>query len=431
MVRGESTYQNIFMISMISVLMGQFYISPPGTDFRMTLAVFFMSLFLVYFEHYNAMLITLSVGLSTFLFRSVVYALGNGVPFFEAASIYAPVLSYYVLFGALFIALAVRRYFHQPFHFFIALWVCDTIPNLFEAFLRRTWVVVPFDRLVMTIAAVGAMRTIMVLFSFYLGRYYIGKSKRDEREKNYRELVLFISRLKTELFLLKKSRQDIEATMALAHDVYETAGDERLRGPLLKIAKDIHEIKKDYLRVIAGMDAIFSRDTEKKHMSIEEILTIVTDNVERLAGQREMKIQVSSSYDQFFTTEDFFPLISILNNLTVNSLEAMENYGYLEIVSQVVHDQVHLVVRDSGSGIAPGKEALIFDAGYTTKYDPITGKMSTGLGLSHVKHLVESYYGGRLTIESSPGMGTTVAVAVSRERLTGGGEANGVRTDHR
>ncbi len=431
MIRGESKYQNIFMISMISVLMGQFYISPEGTDFRMTLAVFFMSLFLVYFEHYNVMLITLSVGVSTFLFRSVVYALGSGLSFFESASTYVPVLSYYVLFGALFMALSVRETFHQPFHFFIALWVCDTIPNLFEAFLRRTWVVVPFDRLVMTIAAVGAMRTIMVLFSFYLGRYYIGKSKRDEREKSYRELILFISRLKTELFLLKKSRQDIEATMALAHDVYEEVEDEQLKAPLLKIAKDIHEIKKDYLRVIAGMDAIFTRDTEKKHTSIEEILKVVTDNVARLAEQRKMRIQVSSTYDQFFTTEDFYPLISILNNLTVNSLEAMANYGYLEIASRMEKDGIHLVVKDSGEGIAPEKKALIFDAGYTTKYDATTGKMSTGLGLSHVKHLVEDYFGGTLAINSTPSKGTTVELTIDSERLTKGGGEDGVRVDYR
>ncbi len=48
--RNKSVYVNILMISMVSVLMGQFYISPPNLGFRLTLAVFFMSLFLLYFR---------------------------------------------------------------------------------------------------------------------------------------------------------------------------------------------------------------------------------------------------------------------------------------------------------------------------------------------------------------------------------------------
>ena len=88
-------FRNVLMISMISVLMGQFYISPFNIGFRLTFAVFFMSLFLIYFENYSVMMITMSVGISTFLFRTIVYYLGSDISFFLVVIQYLPVLSYY------------------------------------------------------------------------------------------------------------------------------------------------------------------------------------------------------------------------------------------------------------------------------------------------------------------------------------------------
>lgn len=411
-------FRNVLMISMISVLMGQFYISPFNIGFRLTFAVFFMSLFLIYFESYSIMMITMSVGISTFLFRTIVYYLGSSMPFDLVLLQYLPVLSYYVFFGIFFKVFDVRSYFNQPFNFFLSLWICDAVPNIIEASVRKAWEIAEFDELIITIIIVGVIRTILTIAVYYFTRYYTDRLKRSEREKYYREIVVFISKLKTELFLLNKSRNDIEMAVSYIHECYDDLDeDNSMKKPLLKIAKDIHEIKKDYLRVIAGMNSVFKMDTNIKYMSIREILHIIKDNCEKLIESKGKKISVHIEYNQIFATEEFYSVISILNNLTINSIDSIETYGKILVKGNVESGEIVFSVSDTGEGVPKEKIDVIFKSGYTTKYDEHTGKMSTGLGLSHVKNIVEEYFRGTIKIVSEVQKGTEVLIRIPRMRI--------------
>jgi two-component system sensor histidine kinase YcbA len=78
-------------------------------------------------------------------------------------------------------------------------------------------------------------------------------------------------------------------------------------------------------------------------------------------------------------------------------------------------------VADNGTGIPEDQLKVIFQPGYSTKYDPRTGTMSTGLGLTHVKSLVE-YLSGSISVKSIPGSGTTFIIEIPLAQLTGEGE---------
>ncbi len=423
-IKNKQIIKDIFTISMISVLMGQFYLSPFNIGFRLTLAVFFMSLFLIYFKDYSIILITMSVGISTSVFRTLVFYLGNDIVIFEAIKMYTPVLFYYLFFGIFFKILDVRNLLDKPFQFFISLWICDAVPNIIEVIIRKAWQYSEFNKLIVTIIIVGALRTIVLLLAYYLTSFYYDKEKLVEREKYYREIIVFISKLKTELFILKKSRNDIENAVAYTHNYYDTIDDENLKKPILKIAKDIHEIKKDYLRVIAGMNSIFDTDTEIKEMTIEEILLIVKEHVINLVKQKNKKIDVYIEYNEMFKTKEFYTIISVLNNLTVNSIDAINNYGKIFIVASLKDDEILFVVEDTGEGIKNEKKEVVFNSGYTTKYDKETGKMSTGLGLSHIWNIVVENYNGTIDIESELNIGTKFLIKIPSNKIILGGDAD-------
>lgn len=221
---------------------------------------------------------------------------------------------------------------------------------------------------------------------------------------------------------MKKSRQDIENAVSYVHNHYDSIEDEEVKGPLLKVAKDLHEIKKDYLRVIAGMNSIFTMDSKERYMSIKDILSIVKDNLEKLSIERKKKIVVNTNYDTIFLTTEYYTLISMLNNLTVNSMDAIASFGAIDINCRMDDASVIMEVRDTGEGIKPEKLNLIFETGYTTKYDKVTGEMSTGLGLSHIKNLMDEYYGGKVEVESEKEKGTCFTLIFPKDKIMKGGD---------
>ena len=97
----------------------------------------------------------------------------------------------------------------------------------------------------------------------------------------------------------------------------------------------------------------------------------------------------------------------ILDNLIKNALDAMENCIHKRLTIETRQEGSDILIRvtDTGEGIPKDSLDRIYRPDYTTK--PL-GK-GTGLGLASVKTMVEAY-GGRISVESVEGEGTTFTV---------------------
>jgi Na+/proline symporter/signal transduction histidine kinase len=100
-------------------------------------------------------------------------------------------------------------------------------------------------------------------------------------------------------------------------------------------------------------------------------------------------------------------LSQIFVNLLTNACDASEAESVIRVSSQQSEDQVSFSVLDSGKGMTADEQALVFEPFFTTK----PAGSGTGLGLAVVYRLVEQY-GGRIEIDSAPGRGTRVTVAL-------------------
>lgn len=93
-----------------------------------------------------------------------------------------------------------------------------------------------------------------------------------------------------------------------------------------------------------------------------------------------------------YKTDQHLALLSVLNNLTSNAVEAISEVGTIFIQVSEKEDQTIFTVTDDGQGIKEQDVSFVFEAGYTTKYH-MNGEASTGIGLSHVKHVAASFEG--------------------------------------
>lgn len=115
-------------------------------------------------------------------------------------------------------------------------------------------------------------------------------------------------------------------------------------------------------------------------------------------------IQARSDIEPGLTVQaDRVRVKQALLNLCLNSIQAMESGGVLEIAARAEHSSILLTVHDTGQGIAPANLPRVFDPFFTTKSD------GTGLGLS-VVHSIVKQHGGAVRITSEPSRGTTVTL---------------------
>jgi two-component system nitrogen regulation sensor histidine kinase NtrY len=94
-----------------------------------------------------------------------------------------------------------------------------------------------------------------------------------------------------------------------------------------------------------------------------------------------------------------------LSNLVLNAMDAMPNGGTLTLRTRSDDGSVVVEVSDTGSGLTPEECERIFTPYYTSK------KHGTGLGLAIVQSVV-SDHGGRISVRSEPGKGTTFVIAL-------------------
>jgi PAS domain S-box-containing protein len=96
---------------------------------------------------------------------------------------------------------------------------------------------------------------------------------------------------------------------------------------------------------------------------------------------------------------------NVLLDFVVNAMQAMPTGGKLEVITRRENGNIHVLFRDTGSGIPPEHMEKIFNPFFTTK------KGGSGMGLS-IAHRVIHGYGGGISVESVPGKGTAFDIAL-------------------
>ncbi|WP_170240324.1 sensor histidine kinase [Thermosediminibacter litoriperuensis] len=371
-----------------------------------------MNLIILAMDNISEFWIVILSGLAIFAVRAAVLFF-KGTSFDMALAVNLPSLVYYMIYAFLVKISGIKKRKDCVFGVIILLSFVDFSSNLFEAAIRNE--ISPSG--LKLILLVGFLRSLLAYFIYELYQRQKLFILSSEHQKRYTQLNMLISNIQAEMFYLKKSMKDIENVMRKSYSLYESHElDNELKEKALDIAKDVHEIKKDYYRVIIGFESFLKSFENEDFMKLSDIFTIIKDNIQRYLKATNKEIKIFFSHESDFSVGPYYNMFTLLNNLLTNSIDACKSGDTIAVVEKNLEENVYFEVKDSGEGIEEDILPYIFNPGFTTKYDENTGSPHTGIGLSHVKNIVEEL-GGSIEVDSKPGAGTKFKILIPKKNL--------------
>ncbi|KYO64138.1 sensor histidine kinase [Thermovenabulum gondwanense] len=420
MIKTIIQYKKELLIAgWLTAILGEVYFYPFGTPFRFTIGVVGISFLILYFKDIEEMLLILFAGVTVFVFRVILGILVKGFSIEVAVQVHFPAMMFYFAYGIILRLMKIRDLITLPVNFVAAMSLADITGNIVELMIRRELSLKYFQEIFTFLVGVGILRAIITFSLYWLLERYKNIALKEEHERRYAELLDLLSQLKAELVYLKKSTMDLENAMKESYEIYnklggQVSGEEifRIKKRALNLAKEIHEIKKDYLRISSGFSQIIP-DEEKDGMSLNSLFDVIKINTERWMKTYDKKIQLKLRYNKNFIIKNYFVFLSIIGNLISNALDAVDNERGIINVSVNLdenNNKIFITVSDNGYGIDKKDLPFIFDPGFSTKMLE-NGELSTGLGLTHVKNLVEEME-GKVEVKTARQKGTTFFIEI-------------------
>jgi signal transduction histidine kinase len=140
-------------------------------------------------------------------------------------------------------------------------------------------------------------------------------------------------------------------------------------------------------------------------------LEVLTRDALSSVGQRRDRVRSEVPADFPPLQSDTDRIREILTNLLDNALKYSPDGGEIVVGAIIEEDVLRIWVRDRGVGIEPSEHERIFDRFY--QVDQSSTRLFSGVGLGlHLSRAMARDLGGDLTVESSPGHGSTFTLSI-------------------
>lgn len=305
---------------------------------------------------------------------------------------------YFLLLAVMLRLLGIKKLGHV-FTPHLLLYLCGAVifSNLVEVAVRVP-VAEIFTPANLIILFLMSLVQVFLVISFVNISYFQRIKVMDEQERvSYEKMLMVASDLYDELFYMKKSTENMENIMAKSYNLHKKLKalklpDRALVRSALEVAEEVHEVKKDTIRILAGLSQVLQIKEEEQFLYLSEILDLVIKTNRSYSQSLDKKVQFNLQFQEDLEVDQIYPLLAILNNLVSNAIEAIDSEGFVRINAIRKGAILRLCVHDNGHSIKKRDRELIYEPGFTTKFNS-EGVPSTGIGLSYVKGLVESFRG--------------------------------------
>jgi len=187
---------------------------------------------------------------------------------------------------------------------------------------------------------------------------------------------------------------------------------------ILKIAQKTYESNERQIAIVNSLLKVAQIDSGKVVLQLEttdlnEIIRSLIAQYNGIIADRGQVISLALQDAPVFgyVDEEYYRMA--LENILDNASKYTEDGGVLSITSSIVDDRAIITITDTGVGISPENMATLFE-----KFNRIPNDLShkvpgSGLGLYWAQKVIDLHH-GTIKVESTPDVGTTFTISVSR-----------------
>lgn len=154
-----------------------------------------------------------------------------------------------------------------------------------------------------------------------------------------------------------------------------------------------------------------------KNFDIVELIQEIVETLEIRASEKNIVLKLAKDYPSIAVCADRSKIAQVLTNLISNSISYGSEDGRTTMRLYQLDDIVTVEVSDNGPGIDEQNLPRIFERFYRVEKSRNRNDGGSGLGLSIVKHIVESH-DQSISVRSTVGLGSTFAFTLKKGKPT-------------
>lgn len=305
------------------------------------------------------------------------------------------------------LAILIITHYPQTIALFFLVWLA-TLTAAFSA-----WI---FDSFYIWIPIMSSMSLFILVWVLFIGHQALKIEQAHARLQQQQNYLAELEQLKNNFVSLIS--HDLKTPIAKIQAVLDrviTQGShsDELRTDLLSL-KDYSEELNRYIQSILKVLRVESRDFKimKETADINGIIENVVERLSPLA--RSKQIDLKTNLEPMFLIEiDVTLMTEVFLNIIENAIKYTPDAGHVMIRSFETDTEVCVEIADSGEGIPPEDQELVWKKFVRGKSQDYKTK-GTGLGLYLVKYFIE-LHGGQISMNSVPKKGTAFLVRLPIE----------------
>lgn len=192
------------------------------------------------------------------------------------------------------------------------------------------------------------------------------------------------------------------------------------------LQRQLRQLKRlsDDLLDVAGI-AHGKLNLHQEEIGLGELINGALEQVRPLIDRREHSLSVQLPAEQVVVYGDPSRLLQVFANLIQNAAKFMPHHGSLRINVELQDGMALVRVRDNGPGIEAHMLHSIFEAFTQVDSAPTSANDGMGIGLRHVKSIVELHGGAVTALSDGLGRGSEFTVRLPSLPGRNGGPRTG------